>query len=131
MKKLVPFAMLIVFSISVASAQTVKVKKDPVGEWKFEAPYAPEEYTSGTVTVSFAEKKYSSTMSFTGSDYKLPCENVKFENDTLSLAIYVEGENVSITLKMEDNTKMSGKAVYSGGEIPLTLARAVKTSQSK
>jgi hypothetical protein len=131
MKKLIPFAMLIIFSISVASAQTAKVKKDPVGEWKFEAPYAPEEYTSGIVSVSFAEKKYSSTMSFTGSDYKLPCENVKFENDTLSLVVYVEGENVAITLKMEDNAKMSGKAVYSGGEIPLTLARVIKTTQGK
>ena len=129
MKKLIPFTLLITFSISIASAQNTKVKKDPAGEWKFEAAYAPEGYTSGTVVVSFAEKNYSATMSFTGNDYKLPCENEKFENDTLSLVVYVEGETVTITLKMEDNAKMSGKAVYSEGEIPLTLARVPKASQ--
>ena len=129
MKKLIPFALLIIFSISVTSAQTTKVKKDPVGDWKFEAPYAPEDYTSGTVTVGFAEKKYSATMSFTGSDYKLPCENVKFEKETLSLAVYVEGETVTITLKMDDAAKMSGNAVYSGGSIPLTLARVKKEAE--
>jgi hypothetical protein len=129
MKKLIPFALLIIFSISVTSAQTSKVKKDPVGDWKFEAPYAPESYTSGKVTVGFAEKKYSATMSFTGSDYKLPGENVKFEKDTLSLIVYVEGETVTITLKMDDADKMSGNAVYSDGSIPLTMARVKKEAE--
>jgi hypothetical protein len=129
MKKLIPFAMLIIFSISAVSAQTTKVKKDPVGNWKFEAPYAPEGYTSGSVTVGFVDKKYTAAMSFTGSDYKMPGNNVKFENDTLSLAIYVEGETVTISLKMEDAMKMSGNAVYSGGSIPLTAARAKKETE--
>jgi len=99
---------------------------DPIGTWKFEAPYAPEGYTSGTIVVGMAENKYNSTMVFTGSDYKLTGEKVKFEKDTVSFTIYIEGEDINVTLKMENGTKMAGKAVYSEGEVPLTMTKTVE-----
>jgi hypothetical protein len=123
MKSVFPIVMLLLISMYDLSAQTAVTKKDPVGKWKFEAPYAPEGYTSGTIDLGFAEDKYSATISFTGSDYKIPGENVKFEKDTVSFIVYVEGTNVTITLKMADATKMEGNAVYYEGDIPLTLVR--------
>jgi len=35
MKKLLTFAMLVVFSISLVNAQTAKTKKDPAGDYVF------------------------------------------------------------------------------------------------
>jgi hypothetical protein len=63
---------------------------------------------------------------FTGNEGKLSGEKVKFENDTLAFSVYIENENVGIKLKLNDKTKMSGKAVYSGGEVLLTLTRETK-----
>jgi hypothetical protein len=41
-------------------------------------------------------------------------------------SIYVQGEIVNVNLKLEDALKMSGKAVYSEGSVPLTLTKVVK-----
>ncbi len=126
MKKLISFAMLLIFSISLINAQATKTKKDPAGDWKFEAPSAPEGYNTGKITIGFAEKKYTAVITMTGSDYKINGENVKFENDTLTFSIYLEGETVGVKIKMEDAVKMTGAATYSQGEIPLTVTKQVK-----
>ena len=126
MKKLLISLFISVLCLQLVSAQTATTKKDPVGTWKFEAPYAPEGYTSGTIIVAFAEKKYSASMMFTGSDYKLPGDKIKIENDTITFSVYIESETVAVTLKMTEANKMAGKAVYSEGEVPLTLTRAQK-----
>lgn len=116
--------LVVCFLISVASsAQNNSQKNDPVGTWKFDAPYAPEGYTSGVIVVGKEEQKYTVAMSFTGYEYKFVGEKVKFEKDIVSFSIYLEGENISVTLKFENATKMTGKAVYSEGEVPLTLTK--------
>ena len=120
---------LILFALCVTSgisAQSTKAVNNPVGKWQFEAPYAPEGFNTGTVEVAFAETKYIASMAFDNTDYKLPGEEVKYENDILKFIIYVDGNDVSITLKFDAESKMSGKAVYSEGEIPLTLTRIPK-----
>ena len=126
MKKLFSFAMLLIFSISLINAQTTKTKMDPAGDWKFEAPYAPEGYNTGKITVGFAEKKYTAVITMTGSDYKINGENVKFENDSLTFLVYLEGETVGVKMKMEDAVKMTGSATSSEGNIPLTATKQVK-----
>jgi hypothetical protein len=126
MKKLFLIMAVIFLTASLSFSQNTKSAKDPAGQWNFSAPYAPEGYTSGTVAVTFAEKKYGASMAFTGLEYKFTGENVKFANDTLSFSIYIEGETINVTLKMEDALKMAGSAVYSGGSVPLTLSKEVK-----
>ena len=126
MKKTYLFSLIILFGIYSASAQKTEIKKDPLGKWLFEAPYAPEGFTSGTIEVTFAEKKYNASMAFTGSGYSLPGNKVKFENDTLRFSIFIEEEDVAVILKFDDAIKMSGKAVYSQGEVPLLLTREIK-----
>ncbi len=117
--------MLLLLSVSVISAQDSQKPRNPVGKWKFEAPYAPEGYTSGTIDIAFAEDKYSSTISFTGSDYKIPGERIKVEKENVSFVVMIEGGEVVISLIAENDKKMTGKAVYSEGEIPLTLTRDI------
>jgi hypothetical protein len=119
------FTLLIIslFAVCVVSAQTDSKKNNPVGKWKFEAPYAPEGYNLGTIDIAVAQDKYSTTITFEGSDYKIPGENTKVEKDSVAFVVYLEGDNIAISLKAENDTKMTGKAVYSQGEIPLTLTR--------
>jgi len=111
-------------SISFSSAQTVGGKKDPVGKWKFEAPYAPEGYTSGSISIGFSENKYSAIMELAGAGIKFAGENVKIKNDSISFFLNIEDESVLINLKLESSTKMTGRGVYSEGVIPITLTRS-------
>lgn len=124
MKRIIAIMLIIVAGMSVLNAQQAKSKFKPEGKWKFEAPAAPEGYTFGTMDVTFADKKYAAAMGLPGGgDYKLPAEQVKFENDELSFKLNIEGEEISISLKPQGNDKMTGKATYSGGDIPLTCDR--------
>ena len=124
MKKVILLILIIVLSMPGVTAQNNQAKKNPVGTWKFEAPYAPEGYTSGSIVVGFSEKKYTASMIFAGNEYKFTGEKVKFENDSLFFSIYAENQIVTLSFRMENVTKMSGKAVYSEGELQFTLNKA-------
>ncbi len=129
MKRIIIFSVAILFCISAVAAQNPQTKNNPVGKWKFEAPYAPEGYNTGLIDVNYADNKYSAAVSFPGSDYKIPGANVRFENDNLLFSVYIEGGDISIALKMESTAKMTGKAVSPDGDIPLTLTREVVKQQ--
>jgi|WetSurMetagenome_2_1015567.scaffolds.fasta_scaffold00024_7 hypothetical protein len=127
------FLLLVLFTtiFTYASSQNGKAqKKEPLGKWKFEAPYAPEGYRSGTMSFLQAEKKFTAEMTFTGMDYKFVGEKVKFENDTITFSIYLEGQAIEVFLKLEEPSKMSGKAVYSEGTVPLSLVREISPEAS-
>ena len=123
MKKVTILVLFMIIGIASVSAQTAKPKVNPVGTWKFEAPYAPEGYTSGVIVLGKEDKKDIATMSFTGSEEKMPGENVKIGKDSTTFSIYMQGEDISVVLKPETEVKMSGRAVYSQGEVPLTLTK--------
>lgn len=125
MNKIIPLFLFSLFLGLAVSAQSSKDKNNLVGQWKFEASNAREGFNSGLIEVTFAENKYSTQISFTGSDYKIPGEKVKVENDTVAFIVYIEGNDVTISLKMDGAAKMAGKATYSEGEIPLTLTRFI------
>jgi hypothetical protein len=121
-KRILPLLLISFLFIITVDAQN-NTKKTPVGNWKFEAPYAPEGYTSGSVVVGYAEKKYTTTMEFASGESKLAGEKVKFLNDSLFFSVFIQGQDVAVKLKMDEGTKMTGKAVYSEGEVPLTLLK--------
>jgi hypothetical protein len=122
MKKVIfIFVVISVFSLTSFAQQSKGQKNNPAGTWKFEAPYAPEGYTSGTINLGNAEQKPTATMSFTGNEFKIPGEDVKAVKDSVFFSVYLQGQDVKVMLKMETEIKMTGKAVYSEGEVPLTL----------
>ncbi|OFY66988.1 MAG: hypothetical protein A2V64_05970 [Bacteroidetes bacterium RBG_13_43_22] len=123
MKKIFPVLVLLVLCVSAVSAQSANGKKDPVGKWKFDAPYAPEGYTSGTIDIGFAEEKYSAAMAFNDIGYSFTGEKVIVRNDSLLFMIWIESTDVNVGLKIEDKTKMTGNAVYYEGTVPLTLTK--------
>jgi len=112
--------------ITLNGQATAPNKLNPVGQWSYSAPYAPEGYQSGTIEIGFADGKYAASFSVTGSDYKMPAEKAKFEKDIVTFIVMIEANQIDITLKMESETKMTGKAVYSEGEVPMTLTKVVK-----
>ena len=126
MKTLIYVVLLILISSSMISGQNARVKKDPVGKWLFEAPYAPEGYKAGSIEVGYADKKYSATMAFSGTENKFTGNKIKFENDTLLFSVLIESQDVAVKLAFTEETKMAGKAVYSEGVVPLTLTREKK-----
>ena len=50
----------------------------------------------------------------------------KFENDSLLFSVYLEGETVSVKMKMDDGSKMTGKAISSMGDFSLTATKLTK-----
>jgi hypothetical protein len=120
------FLAILLFTVIAVNGQNNTKKNSPVGTWKFDAPYAPEGYTSGIITVGFENQKNTTSMSFEGSDYKIPGENVKSSSDSLIFSVYVENQDVKVLLKIENEAKMSGKAIYSEGEVPLTLTKSAE-----
>ncbi len=117
---------MVLFAIlytSLSAQANIVQKKDPVGKWKFEAPAAEEGYKSGTIIISLAENKYSAGVMFTNFEYKFPGEKVKFAGDSLTFIINLEGQAVNVKLKLEDALKMSGKAFYPEGTVPVSLTK--------
>lgn len=114
---------LSVFTVTAQSGNGNAKKLNPVGTWKFEAPSAPDGYNSGLISVSLADKKHAASISFTGSEYKIPAEKVKVTTDSLLFSVYLQGESINMFLRMTPDNKMTGKAVYSEGEVPLNLVR--------
>ena len=98
-------------------------KKDPAGKWTFEAPAATEGYKSGTMIFSLVENKYTAGVMFTNFEYKFPGENVKVVNDSITFVINLEGTVVNVKLKLDEPLKMSGKAFYSEGTVPVVLTK--------
>ena len=129
MKKGILIILSIIFSLPILTAQNSQVKNNPIGTWKFSAPYAPEGYTSGTIVVGFEEKKHTATMSFTGSENKVPGEKVTAANDSVLFSVFLEGQDIKIFLKIVSDTNMTGKAVYSEGEVPLTLSKMLASDE--
>ena len=125
--KILAILVISIFSVITLNGQAAAPKKlNPVGQWSYAAPYAPEGYQSGTVEIGLTDGKYTASFSVTGSECKMPAEKVKFENDVVTFIVMIEANQIDITLKLESDTKMTGKAVYSEGEVPMTLTKVVK-----
>ncbi|MGQ9621284.1 MAG: hypothetical protein ACUVTX_09925, partial [Bacteroidales bacterium] len=123
MKKVYSIALFIIMVAYSGNAQNQKPKYEPVGKWQFEAPYAPEGYNTGIMEFIKAEGQYQAFISFTGSDYKIPLENVIVRNDSLLVRLYVEGSDVPIKLKMIEESKITGVALSPDGDIPLIATK--------
>ncbi len=119
------------FSISNANGQNQKSSKGPAGQWDFSAPYAPEGFNTGTMSVGLTDKKYTVSMAFTGSDYSFTGEDVMFRNDSLLFSVYIEGAVVDLGFKMEGDSKMSGSASTPDGPIPVNVERAAGPEKNK
>ncbi|MBS0011669.1 MAG: hypothetical protein KFF49_09690 [Bacteroidales bacterium] len=97
--------------------------KDPVGKWKFSAPGAPYGYDQGIIDITKDADELKASISFAGMDYRFTLEKLKFEEEKISFSLYLEGENIYVLMSFSEDDKISGKALYSEGEIMIFATR--------
>jgi hypothetical protein len=102
------------FGTLLVNAQSVD---SLIGDWNAEAPEAPAGFNTSIMSI----KQDSVFTTFTGESYPYGSISMNFKNDTLSFEI--GGLNVLCTLKVEDKTRLSGNAVWEGGQSKLILTR--------
>jgi hypothetical protein len=103
------------FLILVLVGQFVQAKaKDVVGTWNYEAPSAPYEYSKGKLIFMENGEKVEGKIKI--GTYEIEMKNVKVEGDQVSFGSYVEGEYITIKIKIK-NKSFDGTASYSEGTI--------------
>jgi len=124
MKKKDSFFIIFIFILGFLTLNVFSaIVNDPVGKWKFSAPGAPYGYDQGIIEIVREAGEFSATVSFTGMDYKFELEKVKFEEEKLSFNLYLEGEDIYVLMSFSEENKLSGKAIYSQGEVTLYATR--------
>jgi hypothetical protein len=109
---LLAFALTLSFNALLASASV-----DPKGTWSYEALQAPPEYSKGNIVFTEKDGKLEGTISVGGGP-AANLQNVKMEGDEVSFNLSVEGDYITVKLKMQEKT-FSGTASSSMGVIDL------------
>jgi hypothetical protein len=108
---------LIMLFVSIPSnAQTKETYR---GKWSFVAPSAPEGFTNGIIEI----KKDSVYIAFTDGNYRFPSNWIKVKGDSLIYESSINSEAVLFSLKMTEKLKITGNAVWSGGETLMVLTK--------
>ena len=121
-------SLLIIISVFFLALPLVSVYSaapdDPSGKWNFTASSAPYGYDKGVIEINEARDGYKASISFDGLDYSFDLEKVMFRENKLTCSLFIEGEDISIVLSYDEKEdKLSGKAIYSQGEVPLSANR--------
>lgn len=93
-----------------------KLKKF-VGEWKYEAPYAPYGYQEGVFKFTKVKKELQGTVSL--GSYETELQGIEADQNVLKFYVTVEGSQVDMELTFDKKT-FSGVAHSMQGDIPLT-----------
>lgn len=101
-----------------AGREDSKIVETYTGEWKFEAPAAPEGSTKGDIEI----KADAVIMTFDDA-VVFPSTWVKFRNDSIIYQVDFDATTVVFSLKIIDKNHMTGKAVWEEGESPFILRK--------
>jgi hypothetical protein len=105
------------FSLTLLNAQ---IKDTYTGDWKFEAPNAPEGSQKGSIVI----KTDAVIMSF-DEFMQFPSQWVKVVNDSILYEVAFDDTTVHFALKATDSNNMIGKAVWDDGETPIILTKKI------
>lgn len=115
--------MMVGFMVPLStSAQSVS---NLLGNWNCEAPGAPPGFNTSIMSV-YEDSVFTV---FAGETIKFTSTMIRFNTD--SLIFEINGLDVLITLSVEDSTKMTGNAVWEGGESRLFLTRSGNQEMTK
>ena len=117
--------MVAFFAAGSLQAIAPSEKKDFLGEWQFESPYAPEGYQKGIFFIEEKEGVLAGEIRF-GEQYKVPMENVEFADSTLKFGITVDYNYVPLKATIEDN-KLKGSASTPDGDLPFEATKVKKS----
>ncbi len=119
--------LLAVLAISSVQAFAPVEKKDFLGEWKFESPYAPEGYQTGIFFMEEKEGELAGEIRF-ADGYKVKMENMKFADGVLKFTIQVDYNPVDLKATIEDNV-LKGSAATPEGDLPFEAKKVKKEGQ--
>jgi hypothetical protein len=105
---------------AAGNSETALINEIYTGDWKFEAPNAPEGSQKGNVVI----KTNAVVMSF-DEFMQFPSEWLKVRNDSIIYEVAFDDTTVRFSLKVTDANKMTGKAVWDDGETPVILTKKI------
>jgi len=110
------------FSAMSISAQTPKVKADPIGKWNVSIPDAPDGFQTSKLTIAKVDDKYTAVMNFEEIALVINGEYVTFIDQIFKFTFVVEDTDVYFTLKFPEVDKINGIAeVVSDTEMQVTI----------
>ena len=124
MNKYLIFLTLAVLTTSFLKAVPPGDKKDFLGDWKFENPYAPESYQKGFLLIEEKENTLAGEIKF-ADGYKVLMRDIVYAEDVLRFMINVEGYSINIKATLEGN-KIKGSAATPDGNLPFEAERVKK-----
>ncbi|HEX2970461.1 MAG TPA: hypothetical protein VHO46_15295 [Bacteroidales bacterium] len=95
-----------------------KIEDSYTGNWKFEAPNAPEGSTEGDIVI----KPEEVIMTFDNA-VGFPSKWIKFRNDSIIYQTVFDGATVVFSVKIIDRNNMKGKAVWDDGETEFIMKK--------
>jgi hypothetical protein len=120
MKKIL-YAVMILGCISLTQKSYAQENAKVLGTWKIDVPDAPPEYAKCTLTFTEAEGKLAAKLVFEdGFTVKPP--TVTFAKGSVNFAVTIEGSNIPVTGKVENN-KITGKVDSPDGPLDFTAVR--------
>jgi len=111
-------ALILVFSVSALMAANTEKKLE--GTWKYQAPDAPYEYSTGQLVFTQKDGKLEGIAKVNYGSMEL--EDLKVTGEKVSFTVYVEGEYVQISLTLKGD-KLTGKAGYSEGSLDVSAKK--------
>jgi hypothetical protein len=118
-RKILQLFLLVPILLLGSLSTNAQIKPDYIGNWKFEAPTAPEGFTYGIIAL----KKDSVIMEFTDGANKFPSNWVKVKSDSIIYESDINGTIVLFSLKINDKLKITGNAVWSEGVTLMNLTK--------
>jgi|WetSurMetagenome_2_1015567.scaffolds.fasta_scaffold289156_2 hypothetical protein len=122
LKSFLIISILIISSFSVQG----QIKKAFRGTWDFNAPTAPPGFEVGIMTIT----RDSVFTKYPGDHRVLPSSSLTFKNNTLTFKFNPAVE-VTITVSLENKTKLTGKATWLSDESIITLTKIQPTESKK
>lgn len=113
--------MAALFAASSLQALTPPEKKDFLGKWQFESPYAPEGYQKGIFFIQEKEGVLAGEIRF-GDQNKVEMKDMLFADGVFKFGIEVDYNYVNIKATIENNI-LKGTAASPEGELPFEAKR--------
>ncbi len=115
---LLSFPLFLNAQMGNAGTGTALIEETYTGNWKFEAPDAPEGSTEGSIEI----KPDAVIMKFDNVT-EFPSTWVKFRNDSIIYQTNFEAATVVFSVKIVDKNNMTGKAVWEEGETSFIMTK--------
>lgn len=98
----------------------VNTADDLVGAWNYTVENVDYVYRTGVLLITMEEGKYNVQVQLSAGN--IPGEEIEVNDNSISFAVYIEGQKISVSL-MAEGDKIKGKAVLMMVSIKLKALR--------